>query len=270
MAENGNTGSGQAATGSNRRTKVRIRRDQQSGTSGDNNVTTTSGAAVESATVEPTSYGESIDPRTHYSIDPRSGKPFRLTDYERERERERAKQRHQRRGGSIPTDGGITAEVHHSVRVGRPRKNPVQEFLEEGPAAQLAEGYVATLNFAAGVLVGPDAVMNMMESAMVQTPLTNLIRRTPVGVLERSRGWLDPVTLIVALLLWGRRISNQVRQKPRVQAAAQVTDAAAPDTMAPPVTTVNNGQVQAEGTPVGATPIPDVIRQFHLGDQGAI
>lgn len=263
MVETGNSEAPAVDSGSNaepespkRNGRKYVRRVGKSATSSDNNGST-SGPAESTASV-----GDG------YSINPRTGQPFRLTDAERERERERAKRRHQQRGGgSIPTAGGITAEVHPSARVGRPRKSPVIEFLEEGPAAQLAEGYVATLNFTAGVLVGSDAVMNPMESAMVQTPLKNLIQRTPVGVLERSRGWLDPVTLIVALILWGRRVSTMVRQTPKVRAAAQVTDTAAPDTVAPPASTVHNGVVQ-DGPVIGAVPVPDVIRQHHLGDQG--
>lgn len=266
MAEIGNSETPAVDSGSNAGTSTPnngrryVRRKQQqpiSGTSGDNNVSTTTVQSAESTT----------RPGDGYSINPRTGKPFALTDAERERERERARRRHQQQRGEIPTDGGITAEVQHSARVGRPRKTQVQEFLEEGPAAQLAEGYVATLNFAAGVLVGPEAVMNVMESTMVQAPLTNLIRRTPVGVLDRSRGWLDPVTLIVALLLWGRRISAQVRQKPQTQ-KPQVTDTAAP-VAAPPESVVTNGTVHDTPIVAGGVAVPDVIRQHHFGDAGA-
>ncbi len=80
-------------------------------------------------------------------------------------------------------------------------------------SGQTATAIMAILDSVAQTLVGREAAMNEIERALIESPLARTLARLDPGVSESVSKFADPLTIVVALGMWGNRVAAIAKQK---------------------------------------------------------
>ena len=80
-------------------------------------------------------------------------------------------------------------------------------------SGQTATAIIAILDSVAQTFVGREAAMNEIERALIESPLARTLARLDPGISENVSKFADPLTILVALGMWGNRVAAIAKQK---------------------------------------------------------
>lgn len=103
-----------------------------------------------------------------------------------------------------------------------PQKVRVPRGAKKNEAAKpLALTFLAILESLAIHTLGPEAALQPQERNFIEPPTVRLVSRLPTKQVQAVSGLLDPLTLLLGLSLWYKRVSATKKDKTQFVAASQ-------------------------------------------------